>query len=55
MEVTNDNMTGVNLDTLNRWRKGDVFTGTEPGLAMRQVYTDALSAIETTLQYSQSL
>ena len=54
-EATNDNMTGATLDMVNGWRKRDVFKGTEPGLAMRQVYTDALSAIKTTIQYSQSL
>ena len=54
-EATNDNMTGATLDRVNGWRKRDVFKGTEPGLAMRQVYTDALSAIKTTIQYSQSL
>ena len=55
MEATNDNMTGATLDMVNGWRKRDVFKGTEPGLAMRQVYTDALSAIEATIKYSQSL
>ncbi len=48
-------MTGATLDRVNGWRKRDVFKGTEPGLAMRQVYTDALSAIEATIKYSQSL
>jgi hypothetical protein len=54
-EATNNNVPATTIDMVNRWRKREAAKGTEPGLAMRQVYTDALSAIETTLRYSQSL
>jgi hypothetical protein len=54
-EATNNNVPGTTIDMVNRWRKREAAKGTEPGLSMRQVYTDALAAMETTLRYSQSL
>ena len=54
-EATNNNVPGTTIGMVNRWRKREAAKGTEPGLLMRQVYTDALAAMETTLRYSQSL
>ena len=53
--TTNKNAPVASIDLVNRWRKREAAKGAAPGLAMREVYTDALAAIETTLRYSQSL
>jgi len=54
-EATNNKVPGNTIDLVNRWRKKEGAKGAQPGLAMNQVYTDALAAVETTLRYSQSL
>ena len=43
------------IEMMNRWRKREAARGAEPGLGMRQLYTQALSATETTLEYSRNL
>ena len=43
------------IELINRWRKREAARGAEPGLEMRQVYTQALTAVETTLEYSRNL
>ena len=54
-EAQNKKVPGETIDLINRWRKREAARGAEPGLPMRQVYTQALSALETTLRFSQSL
>ena len=43
------------IELMNRWRKREAARGAEPGLEMRQVYTQALSATQATLEYSKNL
>lgn len=54
-EAQNKKVPEATIDLINRWRRREAAQGAEPGLEMRQVYTQTLSAIETTLRYSQSL
>ena len=54
-EATNNKVPPNVIELVNRWRKKEAAKGAQPGLAMRQVYTDAIAAVETTLRYSQSL
>lgn len=54
-QAHNNGVSGPTIELINRWRKREAAKGAEPGLAMRQVYTQALSAVDTTLQYSRSL
>ncbi len=54
-EATNNKVPENTINLVNRWRKMEGAKGAQPGLAMNQVYTDALAAVETTLRYSQSL
>ena len=53
-EATNKKVPGESIDLMNRWRKRELAQGAEPGLAMRQVYTQTILALESTLRYSQS-
>ncbi len=43
------------IEMVNRWRKKEAARGAEPGLGMRQVYTQALTAVDATLEYSRNL
>ena len=43
------------IELVNRWRKREAARGAEPGLEMRQVYTQALTAVDATLEYSRNL
>ena len=54
-EAQNNGVPEATIELVNRWRKREKAKGAEPGLPMRQVYTQALSALPTTLRYSQSL
>ena len=54
IEATNKKVPGESIDLMNRWRKRELAQGAEPGLAMRQVYTQTILALESTLRYSQS-
>ena len=54
-QALNNNVAGPTVDLINRWRKREGARGSEPGLAMRQVYTQVRSSLDTMLRYSQSL
>ena len=54
-QATNNKVSGTTIQLVNRWRQREAARGAEPGLSMQQVYTDALSAIDRTLCFSQSL
>ncbi len=54
-QAQNNNVPVPTIELINRWRRREAARGAEPGLPMRQVYTQALSAVDTTLQYSRSL
>jgi hypothetical protein len=54
-QAHNNGVPAPTIELINRWRKKEAAKGAEPGLAMRQVYTQALSALDTTLRYSRSL
>ena len=54
-QATNNKVPAPTIELVNRWRKKEAARGAEAGLAMRQVYTQVLSAVDTTLRYSQSL
>lgn len=54
-EAQNNGVPEATIELINRWRKRERARGAEPGLPMRQVYTQARSALQTTLRYSQSL
>lgn len=52
-EATNRNMDPKAIELINRWRKKENAKGTEPGLPMRQVYTQVSQSLPTLLRYSQ--
>ncbi len=54
-QAHNNKVPTATIELINRWRKRERAKGAEPGLDMRQVYTQALSATETTLEFSRSL
>ncbi|KAL7468881.1 hypothetical protein ACHAXS_009127 [Conticribra weissflogii] len=43
------------IELINRWRKKEAARGTEPGLPMRQVYTDVANTVDKMLEFSQGL
>ena len=43
------------IELINRWRSREAARGTESGLPMRQVYTQASNMLSTMIQYSQGL
>jgi len=49
IEAENNNMDTVAIKLTNRWRKKEAASGSEPGLPMRQVYTQVSRAVVTTL------
>ena len=55
VEAQNNEVPLETIELINRWRKRERARGAEPGLPMRQVYTQARAALKTTLRYSQSL
>lgn len=54
-EAQNNKVPDTTIQLINRWRKVEAAKGTVPGLPMRQVYTEAQLAIQTTVRYSLSL
>ena len=54
-EAMNLNIDGDTMDLLGRWRKRESARGTEPGLAMRQVYTQVRHVVGRMLVFSLAL
>ena len=52
--ATNNKVHPLALELMNRWRKRERARGAEPGLSMRQVYTQVRDTIDATLEYSLS-
>ena len=51
----NNKTPSATIELINRWRSKEAAKGALPGLTMRQVYTQAWSAREATLEYSRNL
>ena len=55
LEPTNQDVSEKIIELVNRWRKREAARGTEPGLPMRQVYTQARSAVPIMKAFSKAL
>jgi len=53
-EATNRDVDQKTIELINRWRKKEAARGTEPGLPMRQVYTEVGKSLEAMLRFSRS-
>lgn len=54
-EVGNQQLDQAAIDMNNRWQKVEQSKGAEPALAMRELYTQIESSLETQLRYLQIL
>ena len=54
-EATMNEIDEMIIELINRWRTREAAKGTEPGLPMRQVYTQVSSTLETMILYSKGL
>ena len=54
-EATINKIDPMIIELINRWRTREAAKGTEPGLPMRQVYTQVASTMGSMIQYSQGL
>eukprot|EP00956_Cyclotella_meneghiniana_P027334 scaffold61023_cov36-Cyclotella_meneghiniana.AAC.1 len=52
-EATNQGVDQNTIDLMGRWRKKEKARGTEPGLPMRQVYTEVKSSIKGMLLFAK--
>lgn len=52
--AANNKVDETTTELIGRWRKKEKAKGAEPGLPMRQVYTQVSSAVEALLRFSQS-
>jgi hypothetical protein len=55
LETTNQDVSEKVIELVNRWRKKEAAKGSEPGLPMRQVYTQVRSTLPTMLKFSKAL
>ena len=55
LETTNQDVSEKVIELVNRWRKKEAAKGSEPGLPMRQVYTQVRSAVPIMKLYSKAL
>ena len=55
LETTNQDASEKVIELVNRWRKKKAAKGSEPGLPMRQVYTQVRSTLPTMLKISKAL
>ncbi len=55
METTNQDTLEKVMDLINQWRKKEAAKGSEPGLPMRQVYTQVKSTLPTMLKFFKAL
>lgn len=53
-EATNQGVDQHTIDLMGRWRKKEKARGTEPGLPMRQVYTEVKSSVKGMLLFAKS-
>eukprot|EP00956_Cyclotella_meneghiniana_P019574 scaffold33694_cov98-Cyclotella_meneghiniana.AAC.1 len=53
-EATNQGVDQNTIDLMGRWRKREKARGTEPGLPMRQVYTQVKSSVKGMLLFAKS-
>ena len=53
-EATNQGVDQNTIDLMGRWRKREKARGTEPGLPMRQVYTQVKSSIQGMLLFAKN-
>ena len=54
-QAHNNKTPSATIEFINRWRRKEAAKGALPGLTMRQVYTQAWSARDATLEYSRNL
>jgi hypothetical protein len=52
--AANNQVDETTTELIGRWRKKEKARGAEPGLPMRQVYTQVSAAVEALLRFSQS-
>jgi hypothetical protein len=55
LETTNHGVDTQVIELINRWRKKEAARGSEPGLPMRQVYTQVRNTLPTMLEFSRAL
>ncbi len=55
LETTNHGVDSKVIELVNRWRKKEVAKGSEPGLPMRQVYTQVRNTLPVMLEFSRAL
>ena len=55
LETTNQDVSEKVIELVNRWRKKEAAKGSEPGLPMRQIYTQVRSTLPTMLKFSKAL
>jgi hypothetical protein len=55
LETTLNNEDKKVIELINRWRKKDSATGSETGLAMRQVYTQVRNTVPVMMELSRAL
>ena len=52
-EATNQGVDKNTIDLMGRWRKKEKARGTEPGLPMRQVYTEVKNSVKGMLLFAK--
>ena len=52
--AANNKVDETTTELIGRWRRREKARGAEPGLPMRQVYTQVSNALEALIRYSQS-
>ena len=55
LETTNHGVDTKVIELVNRWRKKEAAKGSEPGLPMRQVYTQVRNTLPVMLEFSRAL
>jgi len=55
LETTNHGVDSKVIELINRWRKKEAAKGSEPGLPMRQVYTQVRNTLTVMLEFSRAL
>ena len=52
--AANNKVDETTIELIGRWRKKEAAKGAEPGLSMRQVYTQVSNAVEALSRFSLS-
>jgi hypothetical protein len=55
LETMNHGVDTKVIGLVNHWRKNEAAKGSEPGLPMRQVYTQVWNTLPTMLEFSRAL